>query len=97
MEGLLPENRIRIIKLVRDSGGEFESRLAEKGDGDKEFLQWGVPDGFALTEEEFINLLHELETNGYLESSGSVHPYDSSEYVYKWKTTRTGDEAAESD
>lgn len=72
------------------SGGAIESRLRETGDGDFEFLQWGiwgVPDHIDVTERGLIQHLRELEELGRVEARYFAHPYAADEFIVRWKLT----------
>lgn len=82
----------QVLRFVKEND-EFESRLAEESDGDREFLQWGVPRQLSLTEEDLIGALNELAAEGLLEATSTVHSDDSSEYIFKWSITPEGRKA----
>ncbi len=89
MSTLVDPDKLRLLELIQVAG-VFESRLVEGCDTDREFLQHGVPHGFSVTEIEFLHLLHELEIDGYLEVSSTVHRYDSTEYILSWQLSSKG-------
>jgi len=73
--------------------GAFHSRVVETAEGEYEFLQHGtlgLSNYGTFTEIEFIQVLHELEYQGYLNSAQAVHPYDTNEFVVSWTLNTKG-------
>lgn len=64
-------------------GGEIETRLKEKGSGEVEFLR--SPRAFGFRDEDVLAFLYHLAAEGRVACSSIVHPFDSSEYILKWR------------
>jgi hypothetical protein len=72
---------------------KFFTRLKEKSDGDVEFLQdsWVFLQDLGISESEFIDYLHRLESQRLLTSEFYDKPSDdSNEYRYIWQLTEAG-------
>jgi len=93
MEPDLSETETRILQMLARSDQfsttPLRSRIVEQVP-DLEFLPHGVPDGFVMGQQEFIDSLHKLRHHGYVDADETVHAYDSSEYIVSWKTTAKG-------
>lgn len=89
----LPTKERKVLVAVRRHHA-FYTRLRERSGGDEEYVQIPPPQlGFDpsfnpdvdVPDEEIVTCLRSLSSRGLVESSaGTVHPFDSSEYIYQW-------------
>ncbi len=78
---------VRLAILTLAKGGKLQTRLQEMPDGDREFMQHGVPPEVSIDENTFIRFLYILEEQGVLSVTIVPHLYDPSEYILTWSPT----------
>jgi hypothetical protein len=94
---ILSISKLLVLHSFGRTGG-FYSRVVETVEGEHEFIQHGslgLANYGTFTEVEFIQVLHELECQGYLISTQAVHPHDTNEYVVSWTLNSKGRAAIE--
>ncbi len=74
-----------VVKSFLAQGNVMQTRLREHSSGDMHDLRFPpeLPD-VSLCPEAMIALLEELEEQGVVFRSETVHPYDSTEYLIQW-------------